>query len=134
VFQARIYFWALRNPRGRRAWIVGEGIGVIAMLLGAVAALSWTILPICYVALMIAGSWIIPLITSYLQHDASAPDKLHQTRAFRGLLARIVALDHLYHLEHHLYPAVPHQNWVRLARRLDPWLSAEGIHPVRFGL
>ena len=26
----------------------------------------------------------------------------------------------VFHLEHHLYPAVPHQNWARLAKRLDP--------------
>jgi beta-carotene hydroxylase len=92
-----------------------------------------TTLPGVYAALMIAGSWTIPLITSYVPHDAKASDVLHQTRVFRGVLARIVAFDHLYHLEHHLYPAVPHQNWVRLAQRLDPWFDAAGIKPVRIG-
>lgn len=133
VFQFRIYAWALRNPRGRWNWIVAEGIAVLATVLGAIAALPWTILPGAYAALMIAGSWTIPLITSYVPHDANASDVLHQTRVFRGILARIVAFDHLYHLEHHLYPAVPHQNWVRLARRLDPWFDAAGIKPVRIG-
>jgi beta-carotene hydroxylase len=133
VFQFRIYAWALRNPRGRRTWIIGEGVAVAAIVLGAVAALPWTIVPAVYAALMIAGSWTIPLITSYLPHDAEASDVLHQTRLFRGSIARIVAFDHLYHLEHHLYPAVPHQNWPRLARRLDPWFEAAGIKPVRIG-
>ena len=133
VFQFRIYAWALRNPRGRRNWIVAEGIAVVAIVIGAVAALPWTIIPGVYAGLMIAGSWTIPLITSYVPHDAEASDVLHQTRVFRGLLARIVAFDHLYHLEHHLYPAVPHQNWPRLARRLDPWFDAAGIKPVRIG-
>ncbi len=82
---------------------------------------------------MVVGSWIIPLITSYLPHDAEAPDALHQTRLFRGSVVSIVACDHLYHLEHHLYPAVPHQNWPQLARRLDPWFDAAGIKPVRIG-
>lgn len=133
VFQFRIYAWALCYPRGRWNWIVGEGIAVFAIVLGAIAALPWTIIPGVYVGLMIAGSWTIPLITSYLPHDADAPDVLHQTRVFRGLLARIVAFDHLYHLEHHLYPAVPHQNWPQLAQRLDPWFDAAGIKPVRIG-
>jgi beta-carotene hydroxylase len=133
VFQFRIYVWALRNPRGRWNWIVAEGIAVSAMVLGAIAALPWTIIPCVYVGLMIAGSWTIPLITSYLPHEPAAPDELHQTRAFRGLLARIVAFDHLYHLEHHLYPAVPHQNWPQLARRLDPWFDEVGLKPVRIG-
>jgi beta-carotene hydroxylase len=133
VFQFRVYAWALRHPRGRRGWIIGEGLAVLGIVLAAVAALPWTIVPVVYVGLMIAGSWIIPLITSYVPHDADAADALHQTRVFRGLVARIVAVDHLYHLEHHLYPAVPHQNWPRLARRLDPWLAAAGITPVRIG-
>lgn len=133
IFQYRIYAWALRHPRGRRTWIVAEGMAVVAILLGAVCALPWTIVPAVYVSLMIAGSWIIPLITSYLPHDPNASDVLHQTRVFRGMLFRIVALDHLYHLEHHLYPAVPHQNWPQLAQRLDPWLEAEGVMPVRIG-
>jgi beta-carotene hydroxylase len=134
VLQARIYVWALRHPRGRRRWIIGEGIAVAAIVLGAFAVLPWTIVPAVYVSLMIAGSWTIPLITAYVPHDPTAADALHQTRVFRGPIARIIAVDHLYHLEHHLYPAVPHQNWPRLARRLDPWLAAQGIEPVRLGL
>ena len=43
----------------------------------------------------------------------------------------MLALGHLYHLEHHLYPAVPHQNWPELARRLDPHLRRAGVRPVR---
>jgi beta-carotene hydroxylase len=131
VFQFRIYGWALRNPHGSPGWIAGEGVAVLVLLAAAVTAIPFTIVPAVYAALMIAGSWIIPLITSYLPHDARAPGALHQTRLFRGSVARILAFDHLYHLEHHLYPAVPHQNWARLARRLDPWLRAAGIHPVR---
>lgn len=133
VFQFRIYAWALRHPRGRRNWIIAEGIAVAAIVVGATIALPWTIIPGVYVGLMVAGSWTIPLITSYLPHDPDAPDVLHQTRAFRGFIIRFAAFDHLYHLEHHLYPAVPHQNWPRLARQLDPWFDAVGIKPVRIG-
>ncbi len=133
VFQFRIYAWALRRSRGRRHWIIEEGIAVLAIILAAIAALPWTVIPSVYVGLMIGGSWIIPLVTSYVPHNAEATDVLHQTRLFRGIIARIVACDHLYHLEHHLYPAVPHQNWPQLARRLDPWFEAAGIKPVSIG-
>ena len=132
LFQFRIYAWALRNPRGRRNWIVGEGFAVLMIVLGAITAFPYTIIPAVYVGLMVAGSWIIPLITSYLPHDSQGADAIHQTRRFRGVIARILAFDHLYHLEHHLFPAVPHQNWPRLARRLDPWFDAVGITPIRF--
>jgi beta-carotene hydroxylase len=133
VFQFRIFTWAWRNSPARRAWIAGEGIAVLVLLVTAAAVAPFTIVPAAYTALMIAGSWTIPLITSYVPHDATEPDALHQTRRFRGRIARILAFDHLYHLEHHLYPSVPHQNWARLARRLDPWLDAVGIRPVRIG-
>ncbi len=131
VFQFRVYGWALQNPNGRRNWIVAEGIVVAGVVLLSVIAVQWSIVPCVYAGLMIAGSWVIPLVTSYLPHNPDASDALHQTRLFRGLLVRIVAFDHLYHLEHHLYPAVPHQNWPRLAQRLDPWFHSAGIKPTR---
>ena len=132
VFQFRMYVWALRNPDGQQNWVVGEGIAVLIIFVGAIAAVPYTIVPGVYVGLMIAGSWIIPLMTSYLPHDSEASGVLHQTRLYRGAIARLLLFDHLYHLEHHLFPAVPHQNWARLARRLDPWFDAVGIKPVRF--
>lgn len=130
-FQFRIYRWALVHVPTQRIWLLAEGIGIAIMVGSAVISLPWTVAPAVYVGLMIAGSWIIPIVTSYLPHDATATDALHQTRLFRGWFVRIVALDHLYHLEHHLYPGVPHLNWPRLARRLDPWLTEIGLKSNR---
>lgn len=132
IFQVRIYLWALRNPRGRLKWIVAEGFVVSCFILAAVIVIPFTLIPMIYVGLMIAGSWIIPLITSYIPHDPQATDAAHQTRLFRGTLFRLIAFDHLYHLEHHLYPNVPHQNWPRLAQRLDPWFEQIGLKSIRF--
>ncbi len=53
VFQFRIYYWAFRNSEQWRRWIAGEGIAVLAIVFGALAALPWTIAPIVYAALMI---------------------------------------------------------------------------------
>lgn len=39
--------------------------------------------------------------------------------------------EHLYHLEHHLYPQVPHHDWPALARRLDPFFEREQLVPIR---
>jgi fatty acid desaturase len=44
-----------------------------------------------------------------------------------------VGLEHLYHLEHHLYPKVPHHNWPALGRRLDPYFQAAGVEPIVLG-
>jgi beta-carotene hydroxylase len=132
VLQPRIWLWAVRHVQRGRAWVVGEGAACFTLAGLAAALLPLTPVPLVYAALLVAGSWVIPLVTSYLPHDPGGVDELAQTRAFRGVVASAVALGHLYHLEHHLYPAVPHHNWPRLARRLDPHLVRAGVRPVRF--
>jgi beta-carotene hydroxylase len=90
-----------------------------------------TMVPLLYVLLMVMGAWITPLITSYVPHDPTGKSELEQTRVFRGVMLSVIALEHLYHLEHHLYPSVPHQNWATLAKRLDPFLEKQGVIPVK---
>jgi beta-carotene hydroxylase len=132
VFQIRVWLWAVQHASRVRAWVIGEGVGCLALLVVAAALSSVTPIPLVYVGLMVMGSWVIPLVTAYLPHDPRGENVLTQTRAFRGVVASVVALGHLYHLEHHLYPAVPHHNWPRLAKRLDPYLARAGVKPVRF--
>jgi beta-carotene hydroxylase len=131
VFQPRLWLWAMRHARRDQAWIVGEGIACVVLAALAAALVPWTPIPLAYTALMVAGAWINPLVTAYLPHDPSGENELFQTRAFRGVVASVVALEHLYHLEHHLYPSVPHHNWPELARRLDPYLEKAGVKPVK---
>jgi beta-carotene hydroxylase len=131
AFQLRIWLWALRNAPAARPWVVGEGIACLVLLTLAVALCPMTPVPLVYAALVILGSWPIPLITSYVPHDPHGNDELSRTRAFRGVLASVIALEHLYHLEHHLYPAVPHQKWAELARRLHPFLARAGVKPIK---
>ena len=68
------------------------------------------------------------------------PGELHEyingparTLLFRGKVLSLIAVEHLYHLEHHLYPQVPHHNWPKLARRLDPYFKAAGVTPIVLG-
>ncbi len=125
--QWRMWRWALRHSSGNsRRWIVGEGIGVL--LWAALCVMSSV--GLAYLVVTIAGSWVYPLMTSYMPHDASATDPLRQTRLYRGHLVAWLAWQHLYHLEHHLYPQVPHQRWPELARRLDPYFAQQGIVPI----
>ena len=92
------------------------GITACLMLTVAAAVSLWiTPVFVIYAVLMIMGSWTIPLITSYLPHDPDGATELQQTRVFRGVVASLLALEHLYHLEHHLYPSVPHHHWPTLA-------------------
>ncbi len=130
-FQFKIFHWAWGHAPALRSQLALEAIAIMTSYATCIALIPWTMSPIVYAILMTMGAWTIPLITSYLPHDPSADGELRQTRAFRGRVLSAVAFEHLYHLEHHLYPAVPHHNWPRLARRLEPYLDSQGIRPVR---
>ena len=125
--QGRLWFWALQHTRGSsRKWIIGEGVGVVLL---AIACLLSPV-GIFYLVVTVAGSWVYPLMTSFMPHDTSVDDPLRQTRLFRGRVVAWVSWEHLYHLEHHLYPQVPHQRWKELGKRLDPYFSEQGIKPI----
>jgi beta-carotene hydroxylase len=133
VFQPRMMLWAaLRHGRSHPIVLVE-----IALVLGLLTACFVTIpvTPIfaAYAVLMIMGSWVIPLVTSYVPHNPAGQTALTQTKLFRGKVASIIAMEHLYHLEHHLYPRVPHHNWPKLARRLDPYFKEAGVKPIVLG-
>lgn len=130
TLQPRLWLFAFRRARDR-AWIIGEGVGIIVLLIVSIGAIPRTIAPVIYAALMILGSWLFPFITSFIPHDPKGATELTRTRLFRGRVLSIVALEHLYHLEHHLYPQVPHHNWPELARRLNPYFTRAGLRPLR---
>ena len=130
TLQPRLWLFAFRCGRDR-AWIVSEAIAVLLLVVAAIAAIHWTIAPVAYAALMVLGSWLFPFMTSFIPHDPTGTSELTRTRLFRGPVLSIIALEHLYHLEHHLYPQVPHHNWPELGRRLDPYFASVGLHPVR---
>ena len=131
TLQYRLWWFALQRPGSNRRWVIVEGSAVLGLLAGCAAVFPWTPWPAVYAALMIGGSWVYPFTTAYLVHDAGGHDALTQTRLFRGRVLSLLALEHLYHLEHHLYPQVPHHNWPRLARRLDPYFARLGLQPVK---
>jgi beta-carotene hydroxylase len=133
VFQPRLMLWALTRPRRTHPLVVVEIALAICLFALCFAVIPVTPIFAVYAALMVIGAWIIPLITSYVPHKPDGPTALWQTRLFRGKVASLIAMEHLYHLEHHLYPAVPHQNWPKLARRLDPYFRAAGVEPVILG-
>jgi beta-carotene hydroxylase len=131
IFQPKIWWWAVRRAKHDRAIILAEGL-ICLMLIGiSIALYPITSVFLVYVVLMIAGSWIIPLVTSYVPHDPSGRNELFQTRLFRGRVASFIALEHLYHLEHHLYPSIPHHHWPALAKRLDPFFAKAGLKSIK---
>lgn len=135
LFFVRLWWWAVRHYPAHRSRLFAEAIVILTFASSAVtvALVSWSIVPLVYLMLAYMGTWVVPLVTAYITHTPEGDSPLSQTRRFRGWPFRLLALDHLYHLEHHLYPAVPHHRWVELARRLDPYLDRIGVPSVRLG-
>ena len=131
IFQSKIWLWAVRHSKQQRLFIWLEGCGCALFISLSLILFAVTPVFLVYAVLMIMGSWIIPLITSYIPHDPRGENELLQTRLFRGRIASLISLEHLYHLEHHLYPSVPHHNWPKLAKRLDPFFRAAGLNPIK---
>jgi beta-carotene hydroxylase len=134
IFPYRVWWWAVRKADRSKAWLYGEAVTCLVLAVLAVLLLSVTPVFVVYAGLIVVGAWLNPLLTAYLPHDPLAENELMQTRLFRGKVTSVLTWDHLYHLEHHLYPAVPHHHWPTLARRLDPYLEAAGVRPIKFWL
>jgi beta-carotene hydroxylase len=132
IFQFRIWGWAVRNAKRGRKIIIAEGVGCVILVIASIVLARWTPVLLVYCLVMILGSWIIPLVTSYVPHAPYEESELRQTRLFRGKVASLIAVEHLYHLEHHLYPSIPHHNWPALAKRLDPYFERAGIRAIKF--
>jgi beta-carotene hydroxylase len=133
IFQPRMMLWAaLRHGRSHPI-VLAEIVMGLGLLMACFATIPVTPIFAVYAVLMIMGSWVIPLATSYVPHNPAGQTALTQTKLFRGKVASIIAMEHLYHLEHHLYPRVPHHNWPKLARRLDPYFKVAGVKPIVLG-
>lgn len=127
-----LYIWALKNSKkADRTWIVVEGIVFILYLIAALYFYQSFPLLLFYFVCVQIGSWVYPLFTVYIPHIATEPHPIYQTRAFRGPVISTLFANHNYHLEHHLYPMVPHQNWKKLALRLDPYLLRANINIIK---
>ncbi len=134
TMQIKLWLWAWRKHRRMRPRLLAEAVSILTLIGLAILTVGWTPVPLAYVALVVGGSWLFPLITVYIPHDGNAKEPLRQTRLFRGRLVQLIAFHHLYHLEHHLYPAVPHHHWKSLAERLDPHFMKAGIAAHSTGL
>ena len=133
ILHGKLVLWTLKNDKVSRKIVFMEVIGVLVFLsIGILAFESFPYLLI-YQGIVIMGSWAIPLITSYLVHDPKGQGPTHQTKIYRGKFFRILAMDHLYHLEHHLYPQIPHCRWKELALILNPYFIENGLTSVRIG-
>ncbi len=130
IFLPRLWWWSYRRAHGRtdqRRWLLLEASWAIAVPVAGIVLWPWTPAVLVYAVLAITGSWVYPLLTVYLPHHDYGDTPLTQTSSLRGRLLPALFLELTYHLEHHLYPAVPSHHLPELARRLDPIMQRAGV-------
>lgn len=130
VFLPRLWWWAFRRHRGRfreRCWLLAEASWAVGVPVAGVVL--WPVTPavLVYVVLALVGSWVYPLLTVHLPHHDYGDNPLTQTGSLRGRFIPALFLELTYHLEHHLYPAVPSHHLPDLSRRLDPFFQQAGV-------
>jgi beta-carotene hydroxylase len=130
--QTQLFRWAWsRASAAERKWMATEAAWVMACIVVSVLAARVTMIPLVYVVLVVTSSWLYPFATVWVPHHSPGETAVTQTIAVRGRWVPELFLQHTYHLEHHLYPAVPSHRWPELARRLDPWLRAHGARVMQ---
>lgn len=106
----------LAKPRQRR-WILAELLALAIWTVLVVFVLDVAALQI-HLALMVAGQCFTGFFAVWtVHHGCDATTTLARTQ--RGWMKNLVSYEMFFHLEHHLFPAVPTRRLPELARRLD---------------
>lgn len=108
--------WKL-GPHRKRLWIAAELLVVAALITAALAvpalsALRWHLLA------MAVGECLVGFFAVWTVHRGCDPHD-HIARTQRGWLKNFMTYSMLYHIDHHLFPAVPTCHLPELADRLD---------------
>jgi fatty acid desaturase len=117
LFPVRLHRNAWKKARGASfRWIVGELILTAGVITAAVA------MPVpClryHVLAMAAGQCLTSFFAVWtVHHDCEQPGPF--ARTLRGLLRNGATYNMFFHVEHHLFPAVPTCHLPQLAKRLD---------------
>jgi fatty acid desaturase len=116
VWRLHLFAWHEGDASCRR-WILAELLAVA----GVVTATQWGLggdWLRWHVSAMIVGECCTAFFAVWIVHHGCEADG-QIARTQRGWLRNFLSYSMFYHLEHHLYPAVPTCHLPRLAERLD---------------
>lgn len=128
-----IYVWSLKNcSKNDKAYILTEGILILLYSVVSILLIETSPVLLIFLILTYITSWVFPLFTVYIPHILNYEHPLFQTIKFKGPIISLIFAEHNYHLEHHLYPSVPHQNWKKLSKRLNSFIKDKEIKTISF--
>jgi fatty acid desaturase len=117
LFPVRLHVNAWKKMRGPgRRWMIGELSVTAGVVLLAVSASSAALR--YHVLAMAVGQCLTSFFAVWtVHHDCEQPGPF--ARTMRGLLKNGATYNMFFHVEHHLFPAVPTCHLPKLAARLD---------------
>lgn len=107
--------WARGGPALRRRMLI-DGAGNVAIIGAAVAMTSPVLL--YHLAAVAAAQCLTAFFAVWITHHDCEHDGLG-ARTQRSTLVNLVTYNMFFHLEHHLFPAVPVKRLGHLAARMD---------------
>ena len=120
------------GPKVRRLVRRDLALNLALPLLALIPGLSFLWL---FLALMVVAQCLTAFFAVWITHHGCDDDDLLVARSQRSKLVNILSYNMFFHLEHHLYPAVPVSRLPRLAERLDralPQIRARMLPVVGF--
>ncbi len=116
-FITGLHYHALRlAKRKQRSWILFELASLVVY-----TALVWLVLDVTALkvhwALMVLGQFGTGFFAVWTVHHGCDAERIARTQ--RGWMKNLISYDMFFHLEHHLFPAVPTRRLPELAKRLD---------------
>lgn len=135
LFSIRTHAQALRTgSRRTRSWVCVELLLIAAIVAAAVASeQAWLRY---HVIAMIISNALVGFFAVWSVHHGCDAEGIFARTERRAWVNRLT-VNLLYHVEHHLYPAVPANHLPALARRLDQlapeWTSARVLGSGKAG-
>lgn len=130
LFSVAIQWFGLTHGSRRNRILVGIDMSLI---LAVIASAFITMHPILvyHVLVMILANTMVGFFAVWSVHHGC--DELVYARSERHPLVNLLTFNLLYHIEHHLFPAVPTNHLPELAKRLDasaPQWTQQAVIPI----
>lgn len=118
MFKIHQVTWQLGNSKYRKNMLLELASIAVVIICAVYFNLPWLLY---HIAVMVVGEFLMAFFAVWtVHHDTSENPELARTQ--RGWLKNKITFSMFYHLEHHLFPAVPTIKLPELAKRMDEGL------------
>ncbi|MCT4664484.1 MAG: fatty acid desaturase [Flavobacteriales bacterium] len=115
MFKIHKVTWELGNKKYKQNMVLELALIAVAIAIAFYFEIEWLQY---HILVMIIGEFLMAFFAVWTVHNDTA-DNPELARTQRGWLKNKITFSMFYHLEHHLFPAVPTIKLPELAKRID---------------